>query len=158
MTALPPWDDLIAGKDCPFCAARPDVDDYAFKVADLSVSTLFLDRNQMHRGYCLLVFNARHVTGIEHLTPQEHAAYMQDFKRAADAVYAAMAPAHMNYATLGNVIPHLHMHIIPRYPDDGRWGAPVWTTRLEDMKNLHLPTEEHYLKLVDAIRRKLREI
>jgi len=32
----------------------------------------------------------------------------------------------MNYAVFGNVIPHLHWNVMPRYKDDGLWGAPPW--------------------------------
>jgi diadenosine tetraphosphate (Ap4A) HIT family hydrolase len=31
-----------------------------------------------------------------------------------------------NVATLGNVVPHLHWHVIPRFTDDAHFPAPVW--------------------------------
>ncbi|MBU1268166.1 MAG: HIT domain-containing protein, partial [Gammaproteobacteria bacterium] len=31
-----------------------------------------------------------------------------------------------NIATLGNVVPHLHWHVIPRFTDDKHFPAPVW--------------------------------
>ena len=37
-----------------------------------------------------------------------------------------MAPLKVNVASLGNVVPHLHWHIIPRYADDAHFPAPVW--------------------------------
>lgn len=152
MSALAPWDDLIAGKNCPFCAARPDRNEFSVKVVDLSISTLYLNFEQTYRGYCVLVFKERHVTGLEHLTAEEHAAFAADLKRAADAIYKATGADHMNYATLGNVIPHLHYHIIPRYPDDGRWGAPVWLTNLKDMEDMRLPDDEFERLLADIQR------
>lgn len=155
MSALPPWDDLIAGRGCPFCAARADIDDYAFKIADLKTSTLFLDREQVYRGYSLLIFKGRHVNGIEQLTPEEYAGFSADLKTAADAVFKAVQPEHMNYATLGNVIPHLHYHIIPRRSDDPRWGAPVWTSHLKDMHKKELAHDE-YLSLVEKIKSALK--
>lgn len=32
----------------------------------------------------------------------------------------------MNVATLGNVVPQLHMHHVVRYKDDAAWPGPVW--------------------------------
>jgi len=151
MAALPPWDDLIAGRGCPFCAPRPDVNEYWMKVADLSVSTLYLDRNQTYRGYCVMVFNPRHVTGIEHLTSAEYVDFFTDLHRVSKAVAKACNAEHMNYATLGNVIPHLHYHVIPRKTGDVRWGAPVWTDRLEDMASTKL-TDEEYADIIKNIR------
>lgn len=154
MSTLPGWQDLIDGKECPFCAPRPDDDGFNIKVADLGVSTLYLDHNQVHRGYSVLIFKKRHVTGIEHLSTEEYTAFMQDLKRAADALYKAVQPDHMNYATLGNVIPHLHYHLIPRYKDAERWGAPVWTSSLAEMSKKNLDLAE-YAALIAGIKKHL---
>jgi diadenosine tetraphosphate (Ap4A) HIT family hydrolase len=42
------------------------------------------------------------------------------------AVREAMRPSKVNVASLGNVVPHLHWHVIPRYEDDAHFPAPVW--------------------------------
>ena len=40
------------------------------------------------------------------------------------AIEAAFRPVKMNYETLGNAVPHLHTHVMPRYADDPRPGFP----------------------------------
>jgi diadenosine tetraphosphate (Ap4A) HIT family hydrolase len=42
------------------------------------------------------------------------------------AVREVMQPLKVNVASLGNVVPHLHWHVIPRYADDAHFPAPVW--------------------------------
>lgn len=42
------------------------------------------------------------------------------------AVREVMQPLKVNVASLGNVVPHLHWHVIPRYADDVHFPAPVW--------------------------------
>ena len=42
------------------------------------------------------------------------------------AVRDVMQPRKVNVASLGNVVPHLHWHVIPRYADDAHFPAPVW--------------------------------
>jgi diadenosine tetraphosphate (Ap4A) HIT family hydrolase len=43
----------------------------------------------------------------------------------ARALIGAYRPLKMNYETLGNSLPHLHTHLIPRYADgDPRPGQP----------------------------------
>lgn len=150
-SGLPPWDDLISGKNCPLCEPYAEGNAYNFKIADLSVSGLYLERDQTYRGYCVMKFQARHVTGIEHLSADEYTAFMNDLRQSARAIAAVVKPDHMNYATLGNVIPHLHYHIIPRYQGDLRWGAPVWLTSLADMPKTKVSDAE-YAELVAAIR------
>jgi diadenosine tetraphosphate (Ap4A) HIT family hydrolase len=38
----------------------------------------------------------------------------------------SLSPAKINLASLGNVVPHLHWHVIARFDWDSRWPAPVW--------------------------------
>jgi diadenosine tetraphosphate (Ap4A) HIT family hydrolase len=44
--------------------------------------------------------------------------------RAGRAIETALQPLKMNYTLLGNALPHLHTHVIPRYADDPRPGWP----------------------------------
>ena len=38
----------------------------------------------------------------------------------------ALEPAKINLASLGNQVPHLHWHIIPRFSDDAHFPDAVW--------------------------------
>jgi diadenosine tetraphosphate (Ap4A) HIT family hydrolase len=72
------------------------------------------------------------------------------FRPATLAVTRAVRPDHVNVAALGNVVPHLHWHVIPRYLGDPRWGAPIWTTAGSDMadKRLREPERANLLQLL----------
>ena len=136
---------------CPLCTPRPDDSGHWIRIGTLSVATLYLDRNQTYRGHCQLVFDPRHVEGLEQLEPDEYSRLMADLSVAARAIRAACRPDLMNYASLGNVVPHVHWHIVPRYRNDPRWGAPIYTTELADMRQTRL-AEAEYLQLVADIR------
>jgi len=41
------------------------------------------------------------------------------------ALEAHLRPVKMNYDLLGNSLPHLHAHVLPRYADDPRPGWPL---------------------------------
>lgn len=43
-----------------------------------------------------------------------------------------LAPDKVNLASLGNVVPHLHWHVIPRFADDPHFPNPVWGARKRD--------------------------
>ena len=56
-----------------------------------------------------------------------------DARRLMDIVLAterglrkALQPDKINLASFGNVVPHLHWHLIPRYLDDRHFPQPVW--------------------------------
>ena len=141
MTAT--WEEKIAGKDCAFDRPLPDQAQFPYFVRKLAVSSLYLDRNQTYRGRCIVIYDVRHVTRIDQLSATEWTALAQDIFLAHKAVVAAFQPDHVNVESLGNVMPHLHWHIIPRYKSDPRWGEPIWLTRLADMPSTLLTAGEY---------------
>lgn len=149
------WRALLEGTDCPLCAPRADDTPFWLKIRTLRVSTLYLDRNQTYQGHCQLVFDARHVVGLESLRADEFTSFMADLGTAAEAIAAACKPDLMNYASLGNVVPHLHWHLVPRYEHDPRWGGPIYTTSRDEMPETSL-AEAEYRQIVEAIRAQLQ--
>ena len=141
-------------KPCPLCVPRPEDCEHWLKVATLSVSTLYLDRNQTYRGHCQLVYDGPHVEGLEQLDSAEYTRLTQDLRRAAVAISALQRPDRMNYVSLGNVVPHVHWHIVPRYRSDPRCGAPIYTTDMREMRVTRLD-EAEYRQIAANIRAQL---
>jgi diadenosine tetraphosphate (Ap4A) HIT family hydrolase len=145
------WDRRVRGHGCPLDAPRALSNDHWDLVAPLAVSSLYLSTNQTYRGQCQLIFDPRHVARIDQLTPDEWARLTGDLFRAHQAVMDITRPDHINVESLGNVVPHLHWHIIPRYRDDGRWGEPIWRTPLDTMPDTRLAPGDR-AALIDALR------
>jgi diadenosine tetraphosphate (Ap4A) HIT family hydrolase len=120
------FSELARGAGCPLCAPRPDSNDEWDLVAPLAASALYLMRDQTYRGRCVLVLDLRHVARLDQLTAEEWSAVAVDLHRAQRAVVRTVTPDHVNVESLGNVVPHLHWHIIPRYRHDPKWGDPIW--------------------------------
>ena len=91
----------------------------------------------------MLVFDPRHVEGLETLSIAEFNAFAQDLRVAARALTAMCNPDLMNYASLGNIIRHLHWHLVPRYRSDPRWGGPIYTSALTEMVETRLEDVEY---------------
>lgn len=140
----PTWDELASGTViCPMDYPRPDNNEFVYFVRKLATSSLYLDRNQASRGHCVLIYDLSHVTRIDQLSADQWLALAGDLRTAESAIYKTFQPDHMNVESLGNGMPHLHWHIIPRFKDDGRWGGPVWTTTLAEMPHKELPQNEY---------------
>ena len=137
------WPVLDAGAGCPFCGVMPPSDAYSFHVASLSVSTLRLDRNQAYPGSALVILTSCHAERLSELDDGTARAFCRDMMAAARAIERVFAPTHINYALLGNVVPHLHWLIVPRYASDPRWGRPVWTTERREMAVLEHPPGDY---------------
>jgi diadenosine tetraphosphate (Ap4A) HIT family hydrolase len=132
------WERLVRGTQCPFDAPRQSASEYWDLVARLEVSSLYLAANQTYRGQCLLILDIRHATRPDELSKKEWGAFCADLYASEVAIVKTVQPDHINVAVLGNVIPHLHWHIVPRYLGDPRWGAPIWPSNLKDMPDARL--------------------
>jgi diadenosine tetraphosphate (Ap4A) HIT family hydrolase len=132
------WQLLVDGAGCQMDAPRPATNDFWDLVAPLSVSSLYLAKNQTYRGQCSLIFDLRHAARPDQLSTDEWSAFCADLYAAQRAVVFVTRPDHVNIESLGNVVPHLHWHIIPRYVGDARWGMPIWTTPLSAMPDIRL--------------------
>jgi diadenosine tetraphosphate (Ap4A) HIT family hydrolase len=143
------WDALVRGEDCPMCgelASGEDVNDYGFTVARLSMSVLRLSVNQNAPGYCVLICK-RHVREPYELSAQECGQYFEDMMQVGLALERVYQPIKMNFQILGNALPHLHCHIIPRYYGDAAPGRPI-----DPLLTKKLLTPEEYTEQIAAIR------
>ena len=95
-------------------------------VADLDLSRVFLHEDQFFPGYVLLVLR-RHVTELYDLPAPERATLMEEVSRVAQALARVFRPVKMNYELLGNLVPHIHWHLVPRLATDPGLRAPIWT-------------------------------
>ncbi len=121
------WDALVRGENCSLCRvieSTEPADEFGFRVADLNLSRLNLARNQFVRGYCALVCT-KHVREPYHLTADEQSLFFGDLMRAAQALDRVFSPVKMNLQMLGNEVPHLHVHLLPRYYGDAAPARPI---------------------------------
>lgn len=76
-------------------------------------------------GYCRVVWR-QHVAEMSAL-PVRDAHHMTDVVLATErALRKLVRPDKINLASLGNLVPHLHWHVIPRWKDDSHFPAPIW--------------------------------
>ncbi len=104
---------------CPMCPDAGDAD----VVAELSSGRVHLKNDADYKGYCVLIF-CRHAVELHDLTPDERNQWCEDQARIGKAIAEVCRPAKLNVCMLGNLVPHLHCHIMPRYPSDPEWGNP----------------------------------
>ena len=76
-------------------------------------------------GFCRVIWN-RHVKEMTDLTPGERNYVMEVVWQVELAVREVMQPEKVNLASFGNMTPHVHWHVIPRYLDDANFPNPSW--------------------------------
>ena len=113
------------GEGCPMCAeGRLDATPHGIRFFAGEVADAYLRRASIQRGLSVVVWRGRHVAEPSELTDDEAAMYMREVFAVGRAIEQNMQPVKMNYNLLGNSLPHLHTHVVPRYADDPKPGWP----------------------------------
>ena len=92
------------------------------KICDLSVSELFLFREQTYHGRCL-VAHKDHIDAPFDLSDEDRNAFMADVVRAAVAMDKVFHPDKINYGAYTDTLSHLHFHLVLKYQGGFGWGG-----------------------------------
>lgn len=105
---------------CPLCS--PDGETVLWHDAHLRVIRV---EDADYPGYLRVIWNA-HVAEMSDLPAPWREHLMRVVLAAEEALRELMRPDKMNLASFGNMVPHLHWHVIARYRDDRHFPQPIW--------------------------------
>lgn len=128
---------------CELCAPLPGV---VWRCEQFSV-ILVDDAN--YPGFCRVVWNS-HVQEMSDLHPLDRAALMDAVNQVELAQREILHPHKINLASLGNVVPHLHWHVIPRFTDDAQFPSPVWAAAVRATEPATLDARRALLPALSA--------
>jgi diadenosine tetraphosphate (Ap4A) HIT family hydrolase len=134
---------------CTMC--RRWEEDSDLRIVELEHSFVVLNRDQYFPGYTLL-FTKQHATELFHLDRAVRSGLMEEVSGVAEALFTLFQPDKINYELLGNMVPHIHWHLVPRHSGEPLWPRPIWS---EPHSELLLSTAE-YRERIRLIRLVLR--
>jgi diadenosine tetraphosphate (Ap4A) HIT family hydrolase len=103
-------------------------------------------------GYLRIIWN-EHLPEFTDLPLDARARLMETVALAESAMRRTMAPDKVNLASLGNMVPHLHWHLIPRYRNDPHFPGPIWAERRREADPAELAARRELARqLVAAVR------
>jgi diadenosine tetraphosphate (Ap4A) HIT family hydrolase len=111
---------MSASTVCPLCAAAGGQLVWQGK----QVRVIQVD-DAAYPGYCRVIWQA-HVREMSDLAPIERAHLWGVLDVVERTLRAMLEPEKVNLASLGNQVPHLHWHVIPRWRDDPHFPDPIW--------------------------------
>ena len=116
--------------------------------------SVILANEANYPGFARVIWN-EHVREVSDLADTDRLLLNEAVYKLEQAVREVMQPLKVNVASLGNVVPHLHWHVIPRYADDAHFPAPVWAQAARETPADVLAQRRALLPLlVEAIKRK----
>ena len=120
------------------------------RITEFDCCRLMLNRDQFFPGYSFL-FTRQHVTELFLLDKDLRATLIEEVSMVAAVLYTIYKPDKMNYELIGNMVPHIHWHIVPRFRSDPLWPRTIWT---EPHDEKHLSASA-YAELTGRIRMEL---
>ena len=108
---------------CPMCSRWDD--DADLRITEFAHSYLILNRDQFFPGYCLL-FAKTHETELFHLDQAVRQGMLEEITQVAAVQSRLFRADKINYELLGNMVPHIHWHLVPRCVTDPLWPRPIW--------------------------------
>ncbi|MFN3566175.1 MAG: HIT family protein [Burkholderiaceae bacterium] len=140
----------MSAADCPLCREEGGT----LVLRNESLRVVLVD-DADYPGFARVIVNA-HVKEMTDLDPAALARVMAAVYAVEDALRAVLAPDKVNLASLGNVVPHLHWHVIPRFADDAHFPQPIWGARQRDPDSTALAARRALLpKLAEEIRARI---
>ena len=85
-----------------------------------------LNPDQYFQGYSFVTLKW-HTEELYKLSDTDRKNFLEDMSQVAQVLFQTFTPDKMNYELLGNGMPHLHWHLIPRFKTDPFWGRPIWS-------------------------------
>jgi diadenosine tetraphosphate (Ap4A) HIT family hydrolase len=116
----------VSAAACPLCT--PAAEQLLWRDARCRV---ILAPEPDYPAFCRVVWQD-HVREMTDLAAEDRAHLLEVVFTVERALRGVLQPAKVNLASLGNQVPHLHWHVVPRFPDDAHFPDPVWAARRRD--------------------------
>jgi diadenosine tetraphosphate (Ap4A) HIT family hydrolase len=81
-----------------------------------------------YHGFCRVIWNA-HVKEMTDLARDEQQHCMRVVLSVEQVLRRVLKPHKINLASFGNMTPHLHWHVIPRFEYDAHFPQTIWGDR-----------------------------
>ncbi len=99
----------------------------SIRVGQLELCELRLVNDSRFHWY-LLVPRIPDLTELHHLPTAHRLTLLNEIEQLSEHLLATTSASKINVATLGNIVPQLHMHVIGRSPEDPAWPNSVWAS------------------------------
>jgi diadenosine tetraphosphate (Ap4A) HIT family hydrolase len=121
----PQYIDWMQEEKCPICNYETKWENYDL-VVKLEYSTVYASMRAQGGlwGNCMIV-SKKHVIEFSDFSPEELSNFISDMQKTVVALKVVSRAVRINMEQHGNTIPHLHIHLFPRYIDDLNAGRPI---------------------------------
>ena len=120
------WDNKVAG--CELCEQIGG--ELIWQNEQVRV---ILVNDPLFTGFTRVIWQ-EHAAEMTDLTPEQRSQLMRTVCLVEQVQRDVLKPTKVNLASLGNMVAHVHWHVIPRFEDDACFPNPVWALSPEQAK------------------------
>ena len=113
----------MGDQTCFYCTGEGPLNGLLTKILSLQNSTVYFFRDQKNPGRCVVACRG-HYRELYEIPDRERAAYLEEVCLVARAIANLYQPDKVNYAIYGDLVPHVHFHVVPKYAGGVSWGKP----------------------------------
>lgn len=137
--------------NCFYCENGEKLRSLMIEIKKTPYATVYLNRDQKHPGRCIVALN-EHKTEYFQLDEEQRNAFFETVAQTAQAIDRIFHPGKINYATFGDLVPHVHVHIVPKQEGGLQWGAPF-----DDSVPRKLLDEEEYARMIERLKAEMAD-
>jgi diadenosine tetraphosphate (Ap4A) HIT family hydrolase len=139
---------------CLYCQKSEKLNSLMIEIMELPFSIVYLNRNQQHQGRCIVALK-EHKEEYFQMTPEQNAAFFAEVALVAKAVFNIFKPNKINYATFGDTVPHVHVHIVPKHEGKFQWAQFFNDSDTIPKKFL---TDDEYKSIIQKIKTEIETL
>ena len=96
-------------------------------LTELQWMDVYLFRDQKHKGRCVAALK-EHCSEIYELSDEQRSGFFAEVSLVAHAIANYTKADKINYAIYGDIVPHFHVHLVPKHRGGLQWGGPFTDT------------------------------
>lgn len=137
-------------EECCYCLQNRELLSKMRKITSIGCADIHLFLDQTHIGKCIVVYNRGHKREWYELSNDEQVQFARAVSSVSQALKQVFCPDKINYAIYGDIVSHLHMHIVPKYRNGTDWGRPF-----NDYHEATYLSENEYAVRCEQIKQKI---
>lgn len=135
-----------------YCLKNEKLKSLMIEICKLDSSIVYLNRDQKHKGRVIVALN-EHKNEIFEIEENKRNLFFKEVSMVSSALKKIYNPQKINYAIYGDLVQHVHFHIVPKYKDGLHWGVSF-----KDNVEKEYLLEDEYDKMVYEIKNELLKV
>lgn len=141
----------MQSNNCFYCTKEGKINELMMKICTLDCADIYFFKDQKHLGRCVVALD-EHYTEIYQIPEEKLNRFMKVVSKVSSVIAELFKADKINYAIYGDLVPHFHVHLVPKKKNELQWGKPF----TDDIEKKFL-SESEYKKYITLIKNKLQK-